>query len=392
MTTHIFTVTDEKKFKGDWANAVAVGNALAAEIGTDKVNIINLDGDDAAKIDDLLFSMNTEEPIYIVTAGEAHADFLAGIQGTHITKILSSHQMSDTIRSVAEHFNFVALPKHAIKQDEKLDMEKDGVSVIETLGVPHLVTAETLTAAYEKRMAFDASEKCMPIDAKFRDMIAKLVQNSDGMGNFASIDLLVLSGDAPDAQGQMRYFLPSEAANIAVRAMANAKENFGYLAITNGPRTGKHDPITGEPTAAHRGDTEIDPVTRAARQALLDIGFKEGEDFDVWDFRFLDKGVDSAYQALLAAAMRTQGSVYMPGESTSMVTEAADVLKRVFTIYGARSMSRAHSAHMASVYEAGQANVLTRKGHMVWARKLPEGQEVFATDSQRIARAVFAPR
>lgn len=402
--TQIFTIVDEK-YKGDEAAARAVSAAFHDILeqqpeDSDIVSSTPVNIGDIERLPNLIKDLDAGEKAYIIFASSSGDNLkaLSAIQGENVIKILSSHQLSDKVLSAAAEFNYVALPKHALSDEQRIELSSK-TKLIETLGVPHMVTIETLEEAFFKRL---------DTDQRFADMLAL---------PSTAIDLLVLSGDAPDTADKMYYFSPEEAAAVALRAMKASKELGGILAITNGPRTGKFNQGTtefnhgrsrpdlkGTETQNHRGDTELDPVTAAARQILLDDGFVENNDFFIWDFRHAIKQLDpvsgkeiviqeadSAYQALLAATIRTDGEVYMPGETISMVKEAADTLGRQFTIYEAGSMSETHYAHMHVVNAAGLAGILTMNGTTIPAAKQNAPVE-FITDAQRIARAVLAPR
>ena len=133
------------------------------------------------------------------------------------------------------------------------------------------------------------------------------------------------------------------------------KEKKAHLLILNGPRTGKHNQMTGEPVATSHRDGRVDAVTTAFIEGLQKQGLNPGQDFTLFDFQF---GKPSAYPGVLGALHATKSPIFVAGESTSMVSETADCLPGLVTAYINGAMNENHRKHCASEQEAGRINIL----------------------------------
>ena len=193
--------------------------------------------------------------------------------------------------------------------------------------------------------------------------------------------LAVLGGDAPTSTQRLRFYTPQEATVLARLLITDIKKRKSILLATNGPRTSKYDPITGKPSFAHYEihpktghpiDYQIDPVSRAFITTLAAGSLKDGVHFQFFDFKF---GKKSPYKALLGAVARHPGSqAYLPGESTSMISEGYDCLPSgSVTIYDTTAMNHAHHAHVSSLCAAGYAHrlSLTNRGDLAFNHSNP---------------------
>ena len=283
-------------------------------------------------------NINTLYRNIIIAAGEHNLSAIIPFKQNRTHLAWSGHQVPATIWNYASNLDFIAIPTHAKEEDKLALREIPRTTIIETIGVAHNTKPEYLAAEYQKWKPEIISGK--------------------------SYYLVALGGDAPDENGQMHYYTAEEAYDlgkyIALQALANNATVLG----TNGPRTGKYDPITEEALLTHREtkaplDYRLDAVSAAFISGLVYQGLTNNEGFQFFDFIFSKDGVISAYKGLLGAVLDVGGHVYIPGESTSMVSEACDLLPpQKVIVFENSAMNYAHKRHMYSTYENGYANLL----------------------------------
>lgn len=127
-----------------------------------------------------------------------------------------------------------------------------------------------------------------------------------------------------------------------------------FLLATNGPRTGQNDSRTGQKLLTHRTkDPEtgallsykMDEVSQAFLEGLKEAGLQEGKHFVFSDFQF---GIPSDFKPFLGAALSKEGSqVFLPGESTSMISEGYDNLPAdTVTLVTNHDMNETHRKHV----------------------------------------------
>lgn len=157
--------------------------------------------------------------------------------------------------------------------------------------------------------------------------------------NKEHVHIVMLGGDAPQENGQMNYFTSNDLSPI-INKLTNANKEKTAIWIFNGPRTGKH--INGkEITHAHQ-TPDIDHVTAQAVKDFTTAGFTLGTNVHVHNFQF---GTPSLYKAALGFLSNHQGTLYLPGESISMISEAYDIasLQEKIVIYRTSSMNHSHT-------------------------------------------------
>ena len=267
----------------------------------------------------------------------------------------------------------VALPAHALNQE---DENLIGKKLLKTIGVAHNLTQEELLKEYEQKKS-----------QKPEDPIPE-----DPIPEASRYLMVVLGGDAPDSTGKQNFYTPQEAQQLA--EFCNSKAEEGYFIIaTNGPRTGLHNPQTSEKLNSHRvtilenGEAtyDLDEVSKAFCDKI------KSPDFKFFDFKFLPKGVDSSYKALLYATSQKEGSlVLMPGESTSMISEACDFLKpQSVIIYKNGAMNQVHYDHVASVRQSNKAGFLNLEPEIFFTANPKNSQKTNQSAAEKIAEKVF---
>lgn len=341
---NIITLVDDVH-KGDDANALATSGEIEKLFKSQEATVTSA----TVSQSDIESALNPSKYNIVVAAGEHHIATLcalkqnSSLQGKVYTS-WSGHQTSETLSKAASIIDSIALPTHVLGKESRNILQSRHAKLIETVGVAHDTKPEDLLPQYEK-------------------WSQSIIESN-------KYDMVVLGGDAPDEKGDMHYYTSEEAFNLGQYIGLQAIESGAVVLGTNGPRTGKHNPDTGEVLLSHRElhpetkeplDYQLDAVSMAFVRGLEKSGLVKGKNFQFFDFKFGKDGVVSAYQGLLGATVAKVGShVYMPGESTSMVSEACDLLPNgSVTVFDNGAMSGAHMNHIDSVYTQGYTHRLS---------------------------------
>lgn len=255
--------------------------------------------------------------------------------------VWSGHQYIAGLEKLSGKINMMALPTHAITEPVKKFIQsipsnsKTNTSLVPMIGVPHNVTVTTVNEALLKWQT-DKSLPPLPNVSNDKPLDKPLIG-------------VILGGDAPDETGKQHYFTPEEAADFAQSIAKLAKQSSATVLVTNGPRTGKFDPKSGQEQKVHKEDSALDKTTQAFVQVLQDAHIS----YALFDFKF---GKPSAYQPILALLNATKSPAFVTGESTSFVSEMSDILPQgSLNIVRVGSMNPVHLAHMEEVTKSKQA-------------------------------------
>ena len=170
--------------------------------------------------------------------------------------------------------------------------------------------------------------------------------------------LVLLGGDTQNADGKTwSYYSTKEAEKLAKFVANRAKRDHLNILITNGPRTGKFDPLSQKETKAHR-EGIVDLVTQKFIETLKNEHVSDAQ-FQLFDFQF-DKPSD--FNRLIGALRAHPGSqVFIDGGSTSVVSQAiANFAGKVpIAVYQHQAMGPTHIEHVKQEYNVGRVALLT---------------------------------
>ena len=305
------------------------------------IQIEEVDATDLSKAVDLLAEHNTTKNI-VIAAGKDGVSALREIKSKSpgVFSVYLSHQIYDNTESalITEHSfngaNLIVLPKHVVtKQFDALVMSSQ-TKLITTVGVAHNLRKSDIESAYEKQV--------LAMPGTTADKYA----------------LVIMGGDAQNTDGSWNYFTQNDATKLA-KIVQKSIDKDTYLFVLNGPRTGKHNPDTGmEDKDAHRAE-KLDPVT----QSFMDH-FKGKERFQVFDFQY---GKTGMYRPLLGKMLHAANSqIFVPGESTSMISEIVDSVgsndRHQIFAYEHAAMNRVHKSHILSEHAAGRVYLVSKNG------------------------------
>lgn len=275
-------------------------------------------------------NINSSKLSVVITSGDYGINIINALPiSANLITCHSSHQLTPNHEKIIDIAKIIALPKHSINDEFRRKIENSKTQLIETVGVSHNLSREELEVEA----------------AKIKDLIPS-------NGKYIAV---ILGGDAPTPKGEMLYYTKDSAIKLGDFLSKKIKEEDLCLLILNGPRTGKHNPRTGEVNQEAHRNGNIDYVTKAFVEALESNGLKEGKSFILFDFQF---GQSSYYKPVLGTILLNKGKILVPGESTSMISESIDNLPCAVTIYLHEAMNEVHRAHVESEYNCGRANIL----------------------------------
>lgn len=183
--------------------------------------------------------------------------------------------------------------------------------------------------------------------------------------------MIVLGGDAPDTDGKMHYYTAAEAQKGAEYIGNFCKVNNYSLLIFNGPRTGGHNPATGEKDLSAHVTDKLDNVTQSFVTELEK--HLNSNDYKLYNY---SKNSASPYKAgFWLVKQADRGKCFLPGESTSMISEANDNLPLQTIIILNNAMNEAHHKHAILEAKAAKAIVLDTNFQEV---KIPVDQALSA--------------
>jgi len=267
------------------------------------------------------------DKLIVIGAGSGSniAATLAALSGhPRVTTVFSGHQLTSNLATAARLPDITALPSGVMTPQQLASLEEKTELVL-VAGVANQLTREKIAATVADYKAKGYPE-IPDVDA---DTIA-----------------VILGGDAPDESGHQRLVTEENARSLARHIVAQEKpQPKTKFIVTNGPRTGKHAiDQDGKPLGTHRSAAP-DPVTAAFVDELAKLTKAK-----IYLFNFQFGQLPSAYLPIIdryLAAGEKAGHLYVPAESSSMVSETALLSKsRVISVTDATNPS-----HMNVVFE-----------------------------------------
>lgn len=277
--------------------------------------------------------------------------------------VYASHQVPKNLSDHLAYIDILALPEHVINESlVTILAQYSRPQLLFTCGVAHNLDAASLQIAL-KNWQEEAKTPIQP--------------HQQYIG-------VILGGDAPEADGTMRYFTAEESKKLAYfLKQLNEHNPQTTLLITNSPRTGQYDPIAHQKLITHTGES-LDATTASLLQAL--------DNYHI-PYQFFDfiSGQKSAYVPILATLFQNPRNIgVITLDSTSMVTEMLDVLpENPLYVVHISSMNESHKAHGRSIENAENTYVtyLDQPLHSVAPTGASRSQRI--TAAQKIADGIF---
>lgn len=275
-----------------------------------------------------LKSSNTDSFLFL-GAGTGGVNALQKVADIPALKLVYlSHQLTPQAMSVLGKADLWIVPEHAVNSEFLKEAAQTRTQVIQTIGGLHNLKQHDL------KVSFQQHQKDFPPTHKY-------------VG-------IVLGGDAQLPNGKVQYFTSAEARKLAAWIAKRPQSKNSMILVVNSPRTGRYNLETGRPYLRSHRDGKPDLVTQSFMAELcMHIPANRVQ---LFDFQY---NKPSAYKALLGAIQRYSGELYVPGDSTSMVSEATEMLPGRVTVYEDGAMSEVHHAHIKSEFESGRIHHLT---------------------------------
>lgn len=350
--------------QGDVNQVAGIQHAIE-NLSSEKMPSLFLD----ARQPDALVKQVTEalakgQKVLLIGAGEGGLQAIKNLKmHPHLIICLTSHQLLAGYKNadVLAKVNFIALPAHVSAKDKELI----GAKLIETVGVSHNRQASKIEEIYEKW------QKELPTCSSYLGVI--------------------LGGDAPlppPTKG-MKWFTEKDVVSLANYIAPLAKEKKSCVLVLNGPRTGKYDKNQQEMLTVHRNG-ESDPLSKLFLKKLKEQGITA----TFFDFQHKSEGSKNSerpyntFELVIGALRAHDGVLLVPGESTSMISEAVDTLpSRKVIVYQNTAMNEVHEAHVASELAAGRIIVL--EDYMKFKNPRPESGAAKPSAAKTMAQAIL---
>lgn len=320
---------------GDHNQALGIATALKA-LTQEDISVKDIDTKTTApsSISTDVEKALTHGKVIVVGSGEGGIEGIADLSPHQDLIIcLTSHMFLKRYNDpeLLGKVTFIALPTHISKEEKALLGEK----LIETVGVAH-------------------NRQVTEIDQTFKDHGRELPDAPSYFG-------VILGGDAPVPSSQdIKLFTEEDALKLA-EYVAKIAPTEAAILVLNGPRTGKYDGAFQEIPTVHRKG-ESDRITKRFMQELRTRGREQAKLFDFQHTSPENKDWVSPYNAvaLVAGALKVKnGKILVPGESTTSISEAVDVLSPdQIIVYENNAMNEVHTAHVKSEWAAGRVAVV----------------------------------
>ena len=247
-----------------------------------------------------------------------------------IVTCYTTHQITSRSAELVGFADLMAIPNHAIEPQFEEKIKNSTTNLVATIGVTHNTSEEMILSAYEK------AKDQIKVNPPYL--------------------VVVLGGDAPQPNGNMRFYSSQEAEKLADLIANKAKSEHLGILVLNGPRTGKFDSNTGKLSLGVHENGFIDAVTSSFIKTLERQNLVDGIDFKLFDFQFKQP---SMKMAVYGALKKFSGKMFVAGESTSMVSEATSLFDpSQVVIFKNGAMNENHLKHAQSEYENNRASIL----------------------------------
>ncbi len=270
------------------------------------------------------------QKVVVIGSGEGGIDGAINLpKNPHLITCLTSHMFLDRYQNLP-NIDYIALPIH-VSGDIKAKL---GSKLIETVGVAHNRQPKVCEDVYNKW------KKEIPEAPTYMAVI--------------------LGGDAPlppPSKG-IKHFTEQDAQDLAKYVTQHA--HGATVLVLNGPRTGKYNAKGEEDKDVHRKNYS-DPITELFVQKLKQNHIK----YKLFDFQHNSPenkpyvSPFNSFDLIVGLLQQKEGKLLVPGESTSMISEAIDTLPQgKVLVYTNGAMNPVHESHVNSELNAERIDVL----------------------------------
>lgn len=339
QTLMIYTLSNHTN-AGDHNQALGIARALQKQADK-KVEFKDIDTKTTAllKIKEAIAKGLLHEKVIVIGVGEGGIDGIEMLSShPNLTICLTSHMFLERYKDpkLLEKTRFIALPTHTLSHIKEQLRDK----LVETIGVAHNHQPGDPDKVYEKW-----GGKVLPSCKTYLGVM--------------------LGGDAPAPGQDIKFFTEEDATKLANYIIQNAKD--ACILVLNGPRTGKYDKAQREILIVHRKG-HSDHITKLFEEQLAQDGVQNIKTFDFqhntpdnqeWILPY------NSFELVVGALKATQGHILIPGDSTSMISEAIDMLPPgKVIVYETSAMNEVHNAHLMSELTLERISILEEYHHL----------------------------
>lgn len=346
---------------GDVAHVNAIHSSLENRIGPLDRHDIEINCDDETLLSNFTNVANQlgEEPYVIFAVGEKGSSALNTLANQHSVSFdnayvaLGIHQYYDIISKL--NLDYISIPSSVLNSEDKLKTIDSIKKHSLTFAVPAAnPSIDSLKASYEN---WDITNK-PTLDAKYI--------------------VVMLPGDAPES-GKMRYFTEDSADELFNDLYLLWQNNPEFMVIVeNGPRTGKHDPITGQVKSTHEYKLgEEDPsvaIDDISKHFVEQLKQKEIP-FQFFNFAFEisenGKSSNSVFNQLLYLAQsKAENFFIIPGESVSMLGQIPlYIFSNKAIVFKPSSMNPDHEAIFQEALHQNFVSYFDAEGNIIYPKE-----------------------
>ncbi len=157
--------------------------------------------------------------------------------------------------------------------------------------------------------------------------------------------VVIIGGDTRQVNGSWNIYTAKDASNLA-KWLCQQRDNRPII-VLNGPRTSMHNKNGSLNHQAHKTDT-IDDVTASFVNTVKQL--QPGLIIHVYHFQY---NKPSLYTGHLQAIKKLGGTIYIPGESNSMIQDiASENLSKQCVIYLHNAMDNTHQLNVLYMHKA----------------------------------------
>lgn len=331
----IYTLSNQNN-AGDHSQALGIARALKECAGRRSgFKDLNTKTTTSFEIKQEIENVLPHEKVIVIGTGEGGIDGIEELSpNPNLMICLTSHMFLERYKDpkLLEKVRFIALPTHTPSHVKK----QLGAKLIETIGVAHNHQHGDPDKVYE---TWGAKE--LPSCKVYLGVI--------------------LGGDAPvpGPQENVKFFTEKDARKLADYIAQNSKG--ACVLVLNGPRTGKYDLNQKEIPTAHRNGNS-DHITKLFEKQLAMLGIQ-----NIKIFNFQHNSPENqewilpynSFELVVGALRAANGMMLIPGDSTSDISEAIDMLAPgKVLVYETNAMNEVHKAHLASELAMGRISVL----------------------------------
>lgn len=212
-------------------------------------------------------------------------------------------------------------------------------------------------------------------------------------GNYIFV---LLPGDAPVSQNEMRYFSKDSATELA-KKVKKLWQDLGRkhtVIVHNSPRTGKHDPANGKVVCTHQVDGKYDETQANDEVSKEFMQQMQALKVPTKFYRFVFQSVNGKQKAISSLnafyyllSQNSKNILILPGESVSMMGQAPLYgSAEQIIVFKPSSMNDNHTKLMNLGFQLGYFSKFEISGSI---NKTANETQKFTSDAEQVAKQIW---